>query len=111
MNNRALTHLYDIKYFSEVAAEQIRDKALSDYEEDEFLRLAMERCLGRVGVAMIALGELDANLLDSLTGNRSIIEIRNVLASTYDQIDHKQVWNVLVRDLPHLIDEVERLMS
>lgn len=111
MNNRALTHLYDIKYFSEVATEQIRDKALADYEEDEFFRLAMERCLGRVGVAMIALGELDANLLDSLTGSGSIIEIRNVLASTYNQIDHKQVWNVLVRKLPHLIDETERLMS
>lgn len=84
---------------------------MSDYETDEFLRLGAERCLERVGVALIALGELDANLLEGLTGNDSIIEMRNVLARTYDQIDDKQVWNILVRNLPPLIDEAKRLMS
>ena len=111
MNNRALTLLYDIKYFSKVAAKQIQDKNLSDYKKDEALRLGAERCLSKIGTALIALGELDAALLGNITGHRSVIETRNILASQYLDIDNEQVWRALVQDLPPLRDEAERLMA
>lgn len=111
MNNRALTLLYDIKYFSEIATEQIRGKDLSDYKKDEALRLGAERCLSKIGTALTALGELDAALLGNITGHRSIIGMRNVLTHKYFDVDNEQVWNVLVRYLPPLTDEVTILMS
>ncbi len=111
MNNKALTFLYDIKYFSEIATEQIRDKDMSDYKKDEVLRLCAERCLSKIGTALIALGELDAALLGNITGHRSIIGMRNVLTHKYFDIDNEQVWNILVKYLPPLTDEVKILMS
>ena len=84
---------------------------MSDYKKDEALRLGAERCLSKIGTALIALGELDAALLGNITGHRSIIETRNVLARQYLDIDNEQVWNALVNNLPPMIDEVENLMS
>lgn len=111
MNNRALTLLYDIKYSSKVVTEHLQGKELSDYKKDEALRLGAERCLSKIGTALMALEELDAALLGNITGYSSIIETRNVLVHEYVDIDREQVWNAMVQYLPPLRDEVESLMS
>lgn len=111
MNHRSWKFLYDIKHFADFITKQIQGKDLSDYEHDEALRLIVERCLENIGMALKALADLDAGLLENITGYRSIIGMRNVLAHKYVDIDNEQVWNALVQNLPLLIDEVEILMS
>lgn len=111
MNHRSWKFLHDIKHFADGITKQIHGKNLSDYEDDEWLRLGVERSLENIGIALIALEGLDARLLENITGYRSIIGMRNILAHEYVDIDNEQVWNALIKDLPVLIDEVERLMS
>ena len=67
MNHRAWKFLYDIKYFAVGITEKIQDKDLKFYENDEWLRLGVERSLENIGIALIALAKLDPHLLENIT--------------------------------------------
>jgi len=42
---------------------------------------------------------------------REIVAKRNVLVHAYDRIDYQRVWDVIRRELPPLVEQLERILK
>lgn len=85
--------------------------AWADYENNEMLRSAVERQFEIMGEALSRLLKLDATFASGITEHRRIIGFRNILIHGYDAIDDAVVWDVVTKDLPTFLREVEVLLS
>ena len=83
----------------------------ADYNQDEFLRAAVERELEIVGEGLNRLLKAAPNIADQISEHRAIIQFRNVLAHGYDIVDDALVWGIIEVKLPILIAEVESLLN
>ena len=79
------------------------------YMGDRMLRSAVERQLEIIGEATNRI--LKADPAFSLTHARSIVDLRNRVAHGYDSISQDNIWAIVVRHLPPLRAEVERLLA
>jgi uncharacterized protein with HEPN domain len=79
------------------------------YRANKMLRRAVERELEIIGEAMHRLDMLDSALV--VSGKRQIIGMRNRIIHGYDKIDDEIVWGTLVRHLPLLKSEINKLME
>lgn len=83
----------------------------TDYDafvEDLKTRKAVERNIEIVGEAMRRLVAHDASI--KITNYRAIIDTRNRISHAYDQVSEDILWTIVVRDLPLLRVEVEKLL-
>jgi len=86
-----------------------RNALLEDYCENQLLRLAVERSLEIIGEA--------ANYVSSSFRAahpeipwRQIIAQRNVLIHEYGEVDDERIWNLVVRQIPKLIEQLSPLV-
>ena len=61
------------------------------------------------------IGEATNNLLKinadlPLTSARKIVNLRNRVIHNYDDVDEIIIWNVIVTDIPRLLEEVQQLL-
>ncbi len=73
------------------------------------LRRAIEREFEIIGEAMNRINKLDADV--GISSKRQIIDMRNRVIHGYDKIDDEIIWGTIVRHLPILKDEVNRLLK
>ena len=86
------------------------DRVRSDLDSDRILNLALVRLLEIVGEA--------ANRVPRDVQQRApripwseIIGMRHRLIHGYDQVDFDILWQIVVRDLPRLVPELEELLQ
>ncbi len=111
MNERIEKSLYDIlaaitridAYLAE------RGRNFYTYRSDELLRNGIERNLEIIGEATGRILKVDAAF--PLTKARKIVDLRNFVIHGYDSLRPETMWGVVIKDLPPLRAEVEKLLN
>lgn len=73
------------------------------------LRRAVEREFEIIGEALNRIEKIDGNI--SINGKRQIIGLHNRVIHGYDKIDDEIIWGIIVRHLPVLKNDVEKLIE
>ena len=73
------------------------------------LRRAVEREFEIIGEAMSRIEKLDPTI--EISAKRQIISMRNRVIHGYDKIDNEIVWGTIVRHLPTLKIEIDKLLK
>jgi len=76
---------------------------------DKMLRRAVEREFEIIGEALNRIEKIDGNI--SINGKRQIIGLHNRVIHGYDKIDDEIIWGIIVRHLPVLKNDVEKLIE
>ncbi len=79
------------------------------YNSNKMLRRAVERELEIIGEALNYIEKIDKNI--EITSKRQIINTRNRVIHSYDRIDNEIIWGILIKYLPILRTEIERLIN
>ena len=111
MDERILKWLYDIKlcideidsFFKE------EEKDFFKYRNNVMLKRAVERNLEIIGEATNRILALKPDI--AITSARKIVDTRNRISHGYDSVSDEIVWAIIIRDLPLLKEEVEKLLS
>ncbi|MCW5908070.1 MAG: DUF86 domain-containing protein [Chitinophagales bacterium] len=84
-------------------------KCFEEYEQNEMVKSAVQWRLSVIGEALSnALREEPAL---KITNSRRVVDMRNKLIHGYDEVEDNVVWNVLVKHLPLLKNEVTILLN
>jgi len=108
MTEQLRKYLNDILY----SIELIEDftKEISDffaYEKDFKTKSAVERQLGIIGEAINQIQKKDESV--AISSTRQMVDFRNRLIHSYDNIDDAIVWVILKKHIPRLKEEVMRI--
>jgi uncharacterized protein with HEPN domain len=103
--------LEDVRQAAALASDFTRGKELADYEEDAFLRSAVERQFEIIGEALNRLTRVDPATVARISQHRRIIAFRNTLIHGYDVVENSVVWDVIQCYLPVLQREVMALLE
>jgi uncharacterized protein with HEPN domain len=79
------------------------------YQQDLKTQSAIERQLAIIGEVVNKLGQETSKI--TLTHARQIIDFRNRIIHSYDNIDASIVWVIVKKHLPVLKEEVEKLLE
>jgi uncharacterized protein with HEPN domain len=79
------------------------------YMEDELLRSGVERKLEIIGEATNRVLKIDPKF--PIPSARKIVDTRNRVIHGYDSLDNETIWFIVVRHLPPLKAEVERMLG
>ncbi len=79
------------------------------YQQSKLLRSGVERQLEIIGEATNRILQTDPEF--KLTWARKIVDLRNRVTHGYDMVDNQTIWGVVVKHLPPLKAEVERLLA
>jgi uncharacterized protein with HEPN domain len=77
------------------------------YQKDIKTKSAVERQLGIVGEAVNMFRKIENEI--ELTHARQIVDFRNRLIHSYDNVDDTIIWVIIKRHLPTLRDEIKNL--
>jgi uncharacterized protein with HEPN domain len=102
--------LEDARQAAALIREFTASRTAQDYAEDAMLRSAVERQFEIIGEAINRLTKLDPATASRISYRRRIIDFRNILIHGYDMVDTEVAWDVVQRDLPKLLQEVETLL-
>lgn len=83
--------------------------SFEDYQQNLMLKSAVERKIEIIGEALNKALKIDANL--AISNARKIVDMRNKLIHSYDDIDDIIVWASVKKYLPILKGEVETLFK
>ena len=79
------------------------------YDTNYLLQDAVERNVITIGEAMNSLLKIYPEI--EISNARKIVDARNKLTHGYDEIENLQIWNILIKHLPILKIEVEKLIQ
>ncbi|MEY5048845.1 MAG: hypothetical protein RLZZ175_2204 [Bacteroidota bacterium] len=85
------------------------EKIFSKYESNLLLQDAVERNLITIGEAMNSLLKRKPDI--AISNSRKIVDTRNRLTHSYDDIENVQVWSIVIKHLPILKQEVIMLLE
>lgn len=84
------------------------EKVFEKYDNDFMLQDAVERNIITIGEAMNALLKINENIL--IADSRKIVDARNKLTHGYDEIENVLIWNIIIKHLPVLKKEINKLL-
>jgi uncharacterized protein with HEPN domain len=64
-----------------------------------------------LGEALNRLKRIDESLLSTIDNSHAIIGFRNVIAHGYDMVEDEIVWDAVQRNIPVLVEQLERLLK
>jgi len=102
-------NLWDMLQAAERVQDFLKNKNFDDFLTDDLLRAAVERNLGIIGEAARRISE-EFKLEHPEIPWRQIIAQRNVLIHEYNDIDYREIWQVVSFHLPRLIDQIRPLI-
>jgi len=102
-------NLWDMLQAAERVQDFLKNKNFDDFLTDDLLRAAVERNLGIIGEAARRISE-EFELEHPEIPWRQIIAQRNVLIHEYNDIDYREIWQVVSFHLPRLIDQIRPLI-
>lgn len=110
MTEKAKKYLVDILYAIELVEDFTNGMTnFFEYQKDLKTKSAVERQLGIIGEAVNQFRKEDENT--ELSHTRQIVDFRNRLIHSYDNLDDSIVWAILKRHLPTLKIEVEKILA
>lgn len=104
------TLLQDIVDASEAILRFSAGWTVNDYEQDDYLRSAVERKFTIIGEALRTVMAQDPALRSRISAARDIVDFRNLLVHSYSEIENARVWEYIQTDLPVLLAEVRALL-
>jgi len=104
-------YLDDIRDAAQFVLDLVRGRTLDDYRRDRVLRQTIERNFEVIGEAMNRIAKLEPDAAARIGDYPRIIAFRNVLTHGYDLIEDDRVWSVIQKELPALVEHVERLLN
>lgn len=110
MDSQIKKFLYDI----EVSLDSIENylgekKSFLEYEKNKMLRRAIERELEIIGEAMTQVNKIEPDI--NISSKNQIIGMRNRVIHGYDKIDNGIIWGTIIRHLPVLKTEINKLLQ
>lgn len=102
-------YLFDILKAGDLISQFLTDRTLLQYQNDPFLRSAVERQLEIIGEAVSQLAKRDGALAARIPEHRRLIGFRNILVHGYGDIDDLLVWGLVQSKLPELLAVVRGL--
>lgn len=111
MSNKTIKYLEDIltcinnidSFFT------TNEKTFKLFSESTLLRHAVERNFEIIGEATNRIRKEDPEI--NITNNKQIINLRNLIIHSYDNINHQVLWAIVINDLPKLKNEIEGLIN
>ncbi len=86
-----------------------KERVFEMYDSNYLLQDAVERNVITIGEAMNSLLKIYPEI--EISNARKIVDARNKLTHGYDEIENLQIWNILIKHLPILKIEVEKLIQ
>ncbi len=84
-------------------------KIFNNYQKDIKTKRAVERNLEIIGEAVKRILEKNSDI--ELSNARKIVDARNRIIHGYDTISDDVIWGIIIRHLPKLKIEVEKMMK
>ena len=110
MDNNIKTWLYYIlSSINEIESYFIdRSKEFKVFENDIRTKRAVERNIEIIGEAMNRILKEDREII--ISNSRKIVDIRNRIIHGYDSVSDEVMWGIVIRHLPILQKEVEKML-
>mgnify|MGYP001608772223 FL=1 len=102
-----LRHMLD---HAREAVSMVRGKTRADLDTDRQLNLALVRLLEIIGEAAGRISKEDRDRYSNIPWPE-IVGLRNRLIHGYDEVDFDILWQIVTRDLPPLIKNLEKLVE
>ncbi|MFV7236306.1 MULTISPECIES: DUF86 domain-containing protein [Flavobacterium] len=111
MDNNIKTWLYDIlSSINEIESYFIDlPKEFKVYENDLRTKRAVERNIEIIGEAMNRILKEDSEII--ISNSRKIVDVRNRIIHGYDSVSDEVIWGIVIRHLPILQKEVEKMLG
>ena len=110
MHTDTKKYLYDIQESIISIEKYLGEKRIfSIYQNNKMLRRAIEREFEIIGEAMNKLDKVEPDT--PITSKKRIISMRNKVIHGYDKIDDEIVWGTIIRHLPILKEEINKLLE
>ena len=108
-NNRDLGYLKEMLASARGVQEFMREKSFADFDKDWASPLAISKCLEIIGEAA---KKLSRNLRDSHPEIpwRRMAGLRDILVHQYNDVSNQRVFNIVKKDIPVLIDNIEKII-
>ena len=111
MDNDIKTWLYDIlSSINEIESYYVdTPKIFEAYENDLRTKRAIERNIEIIGEAMSRILKQSQKI--EISNSRKIVDVRNRIIHGYDSVSDDVIWGIIVKNLPVLQQEVEKLIN
>jgi len=86
-----------------------RPKDFEKYQADTRTKRAVERNIEIIGEAMSRILNQDQTI--EISNSRKIVDVRNRIIHGYDSVSDDVIWGIMIRHLPVLQIEVEKLLN
>ena len=86
-----------------------RERILEVYLNNKTKRIAVEREIEIIGEATNKLLKINPKIAISYA--RVIVNLRNKVIHSYDSVDDILIWKIIMKDLPALLEEVNKLLN
>ncbi len=109
MKDELKRYLEDVQH-SILMIEKFKTNTASfqQYESNDLLKSAVQWQLSVIGEALNNALKMEPAL--TVTNARKVVDMRNKLIHGYDEVEDTVVWNVIVKYLPLLKDEIGLLL-
>jgi len=108
--DRVSKYLFDIQSSISLIESFLKDiDSFTDYQNDLKTQSAVERQLAIIGEVVNKLKQEDSSY--TFTSAKQMIDFRNRLIHSYDNIDSSIVWVILKNHLPVLKEEIENFIN
>jgi uncharacterized protein with HEPN domain len=102
---RDAVHLWDMLKAAQGVISSLQGLTLTEYAEDENLRLATERRIEIIGEAARRVSTSFKEAHPEIPWRR-IIDQRNVLVHAYDEIVDDRIWRLTGTEIPLLVEQL-----
>lgn len=111
MENEVKSWLYDIlNAIMEIESYFLDNpKEFSKYIVDIKTKRAVERNIEIIGEAMSRILKIEENIL--ISNSRKLVDARNRIIHGYDSVSDDVIWGIVIKHLPILQKEIEKLLS
>ncbi|WP_366184582.1 HepT-like ribonuclease domain-containing protein [Flavobacterium ovatum] len=111
MDNDLKTWLYDIlSSINEIESYYVETpKMFEIYQNDLRTKRAVERNIEIIGEAMSRILKQDPKI--EISNSRKIVDVRNRIIHGYDSVSDAVIWGIVIKNLPVLQIEVEKLLN
>lgn len=110
MQHDVKMYLHDILKAIQSIEEFIGEKRdFTVYDNNQMVKRAVEREFEIIGEATNRILKVDVNI--GISEARRIVNLRNWVIHSYDNVDHILIWGIIHKDLPMLKDQVLKLLS
>lgn len=104
-------YLQDILlHISEIEQVQSDAKNINGFNTNFYFKRTSERNFLIIGEILIKITTLKPEVVIQIRNRENIIGLRNFLAHAYDTVDSEQMWLFIVKRVPELKEDINKLL-